>query len=237
MRKNVTRRVRRKQKGGSKRRDIFVITLDTESARYKTVSDSLKGAGVAFHPYPAVNGSKLNRDTLPTLGIGRALFQSRKEGSKPHNLGAIGCFLSHRNLYKDILDKPKGPDTEYIVFEDDVIIPKDFNTILEERLKHVPHDWDVVYMSKGYPEGKNIGHGVIRLSVEPTATKSFGTWAYIIKERYVKYLHGFLEHMTDQIDAQINRTFGTHKAYCFDGGVITTQHVNSTIADMENHIL
>lgn len=224
----------RAQRGGSLY-DSFVITLDTGSERFKRTTASLDAAHVTYQPYPAVNGLNLNLDTLPKLGIGRALFQSRKEGSRPHNLGAIGCFLSHRNLYKDILSRARGPETRYLVFEDDAVVTPTFVSDLEERLKHVPHDWDIVYMSKMYPIGKHIGHGIIHLEVDPTATKNFGTWGYLIKEKYVRFLYGFLEHMTDQIDAQINRTFGTHKAYCFENPLVVTHGVKSTIEGMEHH--
>lgn len=233
-RRNKTTRT---QRGGNQiQRDTFVITLDTESERFKRTVKSLQDAHIKYQAYPAVNGLKLSRDTLPNIGIGRALFQSRKEGSEPHNLGAIGCFLSHRNLYRDILNKAKGHEAQYLIFEDDAVVPPTFLHDLEQRLKHVPHDWDIVYMSKMYPIGKDIGHGIIHLKVDPTATKNFGTWGYLIKEKYVRFLYGFLEHMTDQIDAQINRTFGSHQAYCFKDPLVVTQGVKSTIESMEYEI-
>ena len=236
-----TRRARRNktiraQRGGNQiERDTYVITLDTKSERFNRTAASLAAAKVKYQPYAAVNGLTLDRNTLPTLGIGRALFQSRKEGSNPHNLGAIGCFLSHRNLYRDILKNKKGPETQYLVFEDDAVVAPNFLSDLEQRLQYIPPDWDIVYMSKMHPVGTEIRPDIIHLEVDPTATKNFGTWGYLIKEKYIEFLLGFLEHMTDQIDAQINRTFGTHKAYCFKDPLVRTQGVNSTIELMEHH--
>jgi hypothetical protein len=116
------------------------------------------------------------------------------------------------------------------------VVSPDFVSKLEEGLRHIPPDWDIVYMSKMNPIGKNIGHGILHLEVDTTATKNIGTWGYLIKERYVRFLYGFLEHMTDQIDSQINRTFSSHKAYCFENSLVATEGA-SIIDGMEHHKL
>lgn len=229
----VTRRRRVRQTGGSHGiHETYVITLDKDSQRFKAVDAALKAAKVPFQIYPAVNGKSLNLDTLPSIGIGRALFQSRKVGGKPHNLGAIGCFLSHRNLYRDILAKSKGPETQYLIFEDDVQVKPDFLEEFDRRMKNVP-EWDVVYFSKMFPVGDNIGNDLIHLKRDPNAVKNHGTWAYIIKEKCIRRLFDLLEHMMDQVDAQINQEFDTMKAYCFNCNFVVTQAVTSTIANME----
>jgi len=230
------RRTRRRggQRGGSRTSiaATYLITLDTSSARFKHAKESLDAADVPFHVRHAVNGRDLNLDTLPNIGIGRSLYESRNKASKPHNLGAIGCFLSHRGLYRDIIRHPRGPETQYLILEDDVLIPAAFLTELAERLSRVP-EWDIIYMSKMNPIGKRLGHGLIRLKRDPTARKNIGTWAYLIKEKCVRRLVALLEDMKDQIDAQINQEFDTMRAYCFEGAFVSTQNNGSEIEAME----
>src|SRR3989344_4685684 len=58
--------------------------------------------------------------------------------------GAIGCFLSHLNVYEKIM-KTADNDKYYLIIEDDTEFNIDFdNTILNNEIKNIPTDWDII---------------------------------------------------------------------------------------------
>ena len=61
--------------------------------------------------------------------------------SEPPN---IAVFKSHQAIYKKIIDE----NIEYtLIFEDDVIIPKDFLKKLDKIITHPIEDWDVLFLA------------------------------------------------------------------------------------------
>lgn len=73
--------------------------------------------GVRFRYIPAVDGKTLNADLAKSMGITQ--LSEYRDPYKGRNLtfGEIGCFLSHRNVWIDIIQQGYQ---EAIVFEDDI---------------------------------------------------------------------------------------------------------------------
>lgn len=67
----------------------------------------------------------------------------------PH---AIGCALSHLNIWSTILQQ----DEEYsIVFEDDVVFTENFNEYLPYVIQSAPKDFDILFLGCFACNGKN----------------------------------------------------------------------------------
>jgi GR25 family glycosyltransferase involved in LPS biosynthesis len=58
--------------------------------------------------------------------------------------GAIGCYLSHSNLFKQLLSD--STCDMYLIFEDDIIIDKRALTKINDILKEVPNNWDMILL-------------------------------------------------------------------------------------------
>ncbi len=61
----------------------------------------------------------------------------------PGNPGALGCRQSHIDVLKTARN---AKHKRFIVFEDDAILPKDFQSKLAIFLERVPPDWDMIYL-------------------------------------------------------------------------------------------
>jgi GR25 family glycosyltransferase involved in LPS biosynthesis len=66
--------------------------------------------------------------------------------------GMVGCSLSHRALWAELLTQPAG--STMLIFEDDVQLPNhhDGSTPLVDQIaefmKGVPEDWDIVFLGR-----------------------------------------------------------------------------------------
>jgi GR25 family glycosyltransferase involved in LPS biosynthesis len=81
-----------------------------------------------------------------------------REYECPLKIGEIGCIMSHRKLWKKIMEMKDDKDKAkwIIVFEDDIQIPKDvemwqIRTVINAMLIHATYtDIDVVYLGHCY---------------------------------------------------------------------------------------
>ena len=58
--------------------------------------------------------------------------------------GALGCYLSHKNIIKQAIDN--YPDQDLLIFEDDAIFIEDFVNKFEKLIHGVPDNWDMIYL-------------------------------------------------------------------------------------------
>jgi GR25 family glycosyltransferase involved in LPS biosynthesis len=107
---------------------IYCINLDRRPDRWEKVSKQFNELSLKVERFPAYNGNSLS----------------------PHkhyqiNNGEVGCFMSHYRILEKIISSTEG--TNFLILEDDVEFCKNFNSLLEDHLKQLPEDWDMVYLS------------------------------------------------------------------------------------------
>jgi len=122
------------------------------------------------------------------------------------NLGEIGCFISHREIWKHA--KEKGY-SKVLILEDDAEINENANTVFSQAIESLPETWDMLYLGqRNYDNLKNsrekdgdlaalTGHVTGNLY---EAKRCWLTHAYAINIKAVDYL---LEN-TKQIDWPID---------------------------------
>lgn len=96
--------------------------------------------------FDAIDGSKLDVDSVPLTELAKAeLKQLDTVGyrTKHYQLtkGAIGCYLSHVKIWENIL---KHKEENILIFEDDADIPPNLKKDINEQMKYIPNDWDIV---------------------------------------------------------------------------------------------
>ena len=138
---------------------IYVINLESRADRRDFVVEQLLrvrgditcGGKVPVIHYPAVVGKSLDAARLERAGfitrLGRLRLEApveQKVWGMDLNYGAVGCALSHINLWLDI---SRRMFRRALVLEDDSIIPEHFLEAFGERILHVPADWELVYLS------------------------------------------------------------------------------------------
>ena len=114
-------------------------------------------------------------------------------------LGSIGCFLSHMNIYKHIIDN----NIPYaIIFEDDIKIDLNKNDFWNKIEKiDIPTDTDYYLLSATYyqwAKAISTNSDTIKLG------RFTGTYAYIITNKGAKILYEKLKLIKYQIDFQIS---------------------------------
>lgn len=127
--------------------DVYVINLDRAKDRLehfkKTYKASDLGRKVGFIRFNAVNGNNLDMKSILSPKAFIELQEAERNGYRTKHYqitrGAVGCYMSHINLYKQIMET----DKEYaLIFEDDAILDKKF---LEKASAHeFPEDWDML---------------------------------------------------------------------------------------------
>jgi len=194
----------------------YVITMDTNSERYKQMEASAKAANVEVTKWDAVKVDDSMKDSLMEQGIGSIIFK----GAKMRLRGAIGCFLAHRNAMTHAAEHPEGQAT--LIMEDDVTIPPDFHEKMKVVLAELPRDWDVLYLDKVNPKAVKVSEHIQKFEKQMTTHNNWGNWAYFVRNKSLKgKILPLLKFMNDPVDIQLHKFGDEINIYLATPSVIT----------------
>ena len=118
--------------------DIFVISLEKSKDR-KEIFDEYNSKYIKYTYHNAVDGKKIQIDDLD----GNVF----KKGSTNYTNGAIGCALSHLQLWEKCIELNKP----IIIMEDDAIVSKDFNKHINNLMNNLlPKKWDIIQLNYNF---------------------------------------------------------------------------------------
>lgn len=181
--------------------DVYAITMNQESKRYKDTEAAAKAAGMTLKKWDAVKVEDNMGDSLMEQGIGSLLFK----GTKMRFRGAIGCFLAHRGLMRHIAEQPHTTQGT-IILEDDVNIPPDFSQKIQAILPSLPKDWDIIYLDKANPKSEKVNEHFHKFHKQMVTHHNWGNWAYIVRNKNLKTrILPLLEFMIDPVDIQLHK--------------------------------
>jgi glycosyl transferase family 25 len=126
--------------------------------------------------------------------------QKRKEGKPLLTPGEVGCASSHRMLAEKVIsDECKS----VLVLEDDMLIIEKNLIQLEESIKHIPDDWNLLYL------GYNKNNLAMPMSIRLKLISWYPT----------KYWLGSEKHDPSTIRRIYRRKYNAHwfRAGCFNG--------------------
>jgi len=182
-------------------RKIFVVNLDKSKERYYSFQNEYAKTGLVHIPFTrfsAIDGSKIIPQEHLTDTALEELKIVEKNKYRTHHYqltrGGIGCFLSHLELAKKLLNDKEND--YYLVFEDDVELEIQCATLINDAIKNVPSNWDMLLLS------------TIRLTSENKNKKYIsphGFWGmacYVINKKGAKKLVD--EVSRNKIDGQID---------------------------------
>lgn len=130
----------------------FAISLASSLQRRSYIEHHLLQRGLDFELVEAVDGSKLTPKELDELCDMATVSRLRWWLTN----GAIGCALSHREVYKKVVDQ----NLPYaFVVEDDVIVPKDINKLLNSLEQTIKPDSIVLLYYASFKLCKLSTHG------------------------------------------------------------------------------
>lgn len=141
----------------------FLINMDKSPERLAFMAKQLDACGISFTRQPGIDGKVYDFTNVYNDAVSR-----KQNGS---TLAAVekGCAMSHLL----VLRQAQSEGLDYVlVFEDDVEVPKNFNVIIEEVLKHREAgktSWE--YLAFNYP---TVGFKFMKL------------WLFLLTEQFRK---------------------------------------------------
>lgn len=115
--------------------NVYVINMDKDTERMKTVSNTLNTNNITFERFSAVNGAQLDqseRDKYLTKFCDLMVPNS-----------VIGCAISHYKLWQKVVDENLD---NVLIFEDDIFFIDNYEDVLKPALDQLPTNWDIFYL-------------------------------------------------------------------------------------------
>jgi len=202
---------------------ILYINLDRRPERDDHINNQLKKINWKgpIERISAVDGKYLNLESVKHLigthALSEALDTTPKDFAPGSYMtrGAIGCALSHRDAYINIL---KGNHDKVLILEDDVVLDDNFNDKLEEYMNNMP-DYDVLYL--GYHESKSPVP--INYAVAKPNGVVFGTYGMVIDKKAVPTLLKLFP-IQGQIDSQLSYLYSSLDVYHLNSVIVHGEH-------------
>jgi len=192
--------------------NVYVINLDRHPHKLEFMQRQLDFLQLGFVRIPAVDGKVMQRvvsenrsdeRTHSTFGLDErskldlahvdmefnAVGSDGSVYSKGSHYGVIGCMQSHIKTYFQIIDKAAmghDADRPSLILEDDVLMERNFASLLREALRVIATDWEVFAI--GHIEGTCIDvHQSSGISPDvPCRSHHFyATHAYLVRNATV----------------------------------------------------
>lgn len=143
--------------------------------------------------------SPLNDDTMDNE-VKKNIMEKRAQLPPQdliNNAGQWGCIRSHINILRDAIDNNLD---RILIFEDDIILHKNFNKQLKTLKKLMMSEWHVIYLGVHQHRWTN------KIRVHENhyrATGSFGTFAYAIHSSVFQELLDIFNEMIKPVDVYL----------------------------------
>tara|TARA_B100001094_G_C18108369_1_gene759686 strand:+ start:406 stop:1122 length:717 start_codon:yes stop_codon:yes gene_type:complete len=188
---------------------IFIINLK----RTKSRLEHFENFPFQFTRFPGIDGKTLDLKKVQKQGFLRYsnlsnTYMNKQSKNKPLTLGALGCFLSHIQLWEKCISINKP----ILILEDDVTITSNFLSI-NEFLNNIPLNWDIIYV--GYHNTKSIKKTLInkQLGIFQLHERIGGTHSYIINPETCKLFLKTCKPIDTQVDKFMNEHFKNLNIY------------------------
>lgn len=179
-----------------------VIHMKGKQDRLDNIKKQEKTAGIDIDIFDAVVGANLDIPQLQKDGMIQSNWNTHryrsantKKGKKHVMSGEIGCYMSHLNLLKDIYESDFDGWT--VIFEDDLLINKDFKTEINKILQNIDENIDFIYI--GSLNQDNCNRGVFKDNL-CYIDNPWGTHAYMVNKRSAKKIYKLIKFIDREID-------------------------------------
>lgn len=180
--------------------EMYLINLDRRPDRLKKTMGILKDYNYNnVVRFKAIDSSTFTDDEISSYTQFYArnpIYDNKRTEHHQLSRGAIGCYLSHLELWKDMT---KNKKEKIVVFEDDTLPTINKNEIYK-LLEKVPEDWDIILFGGIYRDYNHVFDEIYKLN------SFFCTHAYIIRNtKNVEKLITEALPMDMQIDSYLSK--------------------------------
>lgn len=212
---------------------VNVITLKRDASRLKLLGRLLQTRAIDFKPFYAIDGRALTafKDIHGFAGPRRRAILRISEPTVDykilHERLKFACFLTHVALWKSFVDS-SAPAT--IILEDDVTLGRQFLAKIDEAIRKLPSNWDILYLGSTTPMfGGELHSGVWQLR------GALGTFGYIISQAgAMKMLH-FALGSDKPIDHVLDSAISTGRILAFQVHPPLVVHRSDLVTTLAYH--
>lgn len=168
--------------------EVFMINLQRRVDRRQRMMRALTEQEIDCKIIPAVDGKALNVTEIHGMGIHMLPGYSDPYHGRPLTKGELGCFLSHYNIWKEIVDR--GLETS-LVIEDDLRFEIFFKRRLRNLMNEVEReqlDWDLIYIGRKRMQVDHPEKAVPNIHNLVEADYSYWTLGYMLSLQGAKKL-------------------------------------------------
>lgn len=210
---------------------VYLINMKRNPDRLMRFNDQYNNTDLNNVPITrieGVDGRKLDLNKYVTERAKMEILDAERTGYRTRHYeltrGAVGCYLSHMEVYKTILS---GNEEYGIIFEDDArLLRKDMLKSINIAVKALPKDWDILLLGcVCFVCGKYTAYYDVN--------RFFLLHGYIVKRSSIPKILNFIEN--DPIEQQIDAKFsdlagdGLLKIYCLRNKLATQWNMGTTI--------
>ena len=218
---------------------IYIINLVNRTDRYKSIKDMCNKLGPPFTEnirIEAVNGNSISDEEiykLLTMNSILSLYHNSHLDTDIRSKGAIGCYLSHYNIWKDMI---ANNYKNVIILEDDTSTTHYSKTIME-YINSLPYDYDIGFMNY---YNYNLKNNILLNENEYWCSSKdytfFLTDCYILSNNGAKILIEKALPISDQVDAYIHTIATTNPKFkrYFTNQPLFKQNTNDFGTDIQN---
>lgn len=131
--------------------DVYLINMGRNPDRLNKFVEQYSASDLApiqFTRLEAVDGKKIDFSKYVSQKAYNEIMNAEKRGYRVKHYqltrGAVGCYLSHMEIYKLIA---KGNADYALIFEDDVHFQrKDMMQEIQSQIANMPTDWDMILL-------------------------------------------------------------------------------------------
>ncbi|XP_040202283.1 procollagen galactosyltransferase 1 [Rana temporaria] len=168
--------------------EVFLINLKRRPDRRERMKRVLHELQIDYKLSDAVDGKSLNETQVTAMGVKMLPGYKDPYHGRPLTRGEMGCFLSHYNIWKEIVERSLAISA---VLEDDLRFEIFFKRRLENLLQDVEKaqlDWDLIYMGRKRMQVEEPEESVPGVRNLVIADYSYWTLGYLISLQGAKKL-------------------------------------------------
>ncbi|WP_025899101.1 glycosyltransferase family 25 protein [Sneathiella glossodoripedis] len=208
---------------------IYVINRQQDTERRERVTSELRSLGLDCEIVRAIDGYAIDAHKAPEYDAKKRLRYFGRHMTE----GEIGCLMSHRKVYKTMLDQSVS---HALVLEDDVHFESDLPQTLEQLINNADN-WDIVRFINKLKVLKSWHTTFDRLenkyALELLQAAPGAAYAYMINEKAAKRILDVTQTNWLQIDVTHSRYWKTGlKTLCLIPAPVTHDYeIQSTIGE------
>lgn len=162
-------------------RHIFVISLPFRADRRANIAKQFAQVNLPYILIDAVHGKELELNQVSE----RILSPTAK---KYLSTGSLGCALSHLSVWQEM---QKQALDYALIFEDDVVLDKDFTYLLKAWMPEIPTDFDILFLGSGKTGCSDISYFTAPHVFVPAYPRE-GLYGYVLSKHGVQQLLDYL---------------------------------------------